>query len=128
MDPFEKKGMEEKGLAHVWAAFGYSMDGLKVLMREEAARLEVAMLVVAAVIFAFLPTGLAHYGVLVALFLFVLLVEALNTAVELIIDRTSPEISDYAKQAKDLGSFAVFCALALFNGYVLVTVLSLTMF
>lgn len=126
MDPFEKKGMEEKGLAHVWAAFGYSMDGLRVLMREEAAKLEVVMLFVAMVVFAFLPTGLTHYAGLLGLFLFVLLVEALNTAVELIIDRTSPEISDYAKQAKDLGSFAVFCALGLFIGYVVFVAVTLT--
>ena len=39
MEPFEKKGMDEKGIAHVFAAFRYSMAGAKVLFREEAARL-----------------------------------------------------------------------------------------
>ena len=35
-------------------------------------------------------------------------VEALNTAIERIVDRESPEISEFAKVTKDLGSTAVF--------------------
>jgi len=42
MKKFEKKGMDEKGLKHVIAAFSYSMAGLKVLLGESAARLEIA--------------------------------------------------------------------------------------
>jgi len=43
----------------------------------------------------------------IVLFLVLLGFEALNTAVEVVIDRISPEISDTGKHAKDLGSFAV---------------------
>jgi diacylglycerol kinase (ATP) len=42
-------------------------------------------------------------------------VEALNTAIEELVDRISPEISTVGRHAKDLGSFAVFCLLAV-NG------------
>ena len=33
--------------------------------------------------------------------------EAVNTAIELLVDRVSPEFSAFAQQAKDLGSFSV---------------------
>jgi len=45
------------------------------------------------------------------LFLVLISVEALNTAIEVIIDKISPQISDTGKHAKDLGSFAVMCLL-----------------
>ena len=41
--------------------------------------------------------------------------EAINTAIEELVDRISPEISTVGRNAKDLGSFAVFCLL-LANG------------
>ena len=41
----------------------------------------------------------------------VLAVEALNTALEELVDHISPGWSEFAKHAKDLGSFAVMCAL-----------------
>ena len=37
-----------------------------------------------------------------------LTVEALNTAIEVIVDHLSPEWSEFGKQAKDVGSAAVF--------------------
>ena len=43
------------------------------------------------------------------LFLLMMAFEAINTAIEEIVDRVSPEISQMGKHAKDLGSFAVFC-------------------
>ncbi len=51
--------------------------------------------------------------------------EALNTAVELIVDRVSPEFSAFAGQAKDLGSFAVFCLLLVNLGFFAVSLLPL---
>lgn len=123
MEPFKKKGMEEKGLAHILAAFGFSMAGLRVLLRENAAQLECIALVVASVLFWFVDATLIQFAILLALFVLTLCIEALNTAIELIVDRTSPEISDYGKQVKDLGSFAVFCGLVLFGGFAAFVVL-----
>jgi diacylglycerol kinase (ATP) len=45
-------------------------------------------------------------------------VEALNTAIEELVDRVSPEVSRTGKHAKDLGSFAVFCTLAAAGLYI----------
>ncbi|MQW68644.1 hypothetical protein GHK50_06065 [Sinorhizobium medicae] len=46
------------------------------------------------------------------LFLLLLAMEAVNTAIEEIIDRISPDVSDTGKHAKDLGSLAVFCLIS----------------
>ena len=51
------------------------------------------------------------YLVLTILFLMIFGFEALNTAIEELVDRVSPEVSQTGKHAKDLGSFGVFCAL-----------------
>ena len=56
--------------------------------------------------------------------LLVLATEALNTALEELVDHLSPDWSAFAKHAKDLGSFAVMCQVigaGLFAGYVLLS-------
>ena len=123
MEKFQKKGMEEKGLSHVLAAFGYSMAGARVLLREEAARLEIVLFVIAVVLFFFTGATAWEFAVLFGLLLFVLCIEALNTALELVVDRVSPEISEFGKQTKDIASFAVFCSLSIFCGFALWVVL-----
>ena len=108
---------------HLIATLGYSLAGARFLMTQRAARLQVGMLIVTAVIFALAGVGPLQWAVMGALFLTSLGVEALNTAIELTVDRISPEISDYGKHAKDLGSFAVFCALTVFAVHALWAVL-----
>ncbi len=115
-----------RGLAHIAGAFRYSMAGAWVLLREQAARLECILMVLASLVFVVLGASVAQFVVLFFLFMGVLCVEALNTAIELIVDRTSPEISDYGRNAKDIGSFAVFCVLVIFCGYALFTAAQLT--
>lgn len=106
------------GLLHVVDAAGYSLAGLRRLMAETAARLELlgALLVVV----AFLWRGVAPWHWLVAgvLFALVLAAEALNTAIEVLTDRISPEWSQTAKDAKDLGSLAVGVMLLAAGGFV----------
>ena len=53
-----------------------------------------------------------------------LLAEALNTAIEEIVDLVSPEWSLAAKHAKDLGSFAVFSMLCLNGIFALFVILT----
>ena len=52
-------------------------------------------------------TELWHWLVAAFLLALILSVEALNTAIEVLTDRLSPEWSQMAKDAKDLGSLAV---------------------
>lgn len=124
VERFEKKGMEEKGLSHVFAAFGYSMDGLRILLKEEAARLELVMCGVSIILFWLVGAGALAYAGLLFLLCIILTVEALNTAVEMIVDRISPERSEFAKFTKDLGSCAVFFMLLAHGVYVVAVVFS----
>lgn len=104
---------------HPFAATGYSLAGARFLMQQRAAQLQVAMGAATALLFALAGVGPLNWAIMGALFLAGLATEALNTAVELIVDRVSPEISDFAKHAKDLGSFAVGCVLLVFAGHAL---------
>ena len=90
----------------------YSIDGFKHLVSSEfAARIEIYFYIWF-LVFLWLvgaPFHLFLGGTI--LFLVLIAVESLNTAVEVIIDRITPEISETGKRAKDLGSFSVMCVL-----------------
>ena len=109
----QEKPPRKTGIAHFFAAAGYSMGGLKRLAQESAFRQEVALiagLFVGLVIFgASLPEVLG----LLALGLLLIAVEALNTALEVLVDHLSTGWSQFAKEAKDLGSLAVACTIGL---------------
>jgi diacylglycerol kinase (ATP) len=110
---------------HFVRAAMYSLGGLRRLRRERAFQEEIAFLAVVSALFLLAQAGLAAYLAQIVLFLVLAAVEALNTAVEIIIDRLSPETSDFAEQAKDLGSFAVLCLLCANGGFALLVVLRL---
>lgn len=99
------------GAAHVLAAASYSLGGLKRLSRETAFRQELLLVCAGLLLFVVFDATLVEYLVLVGIFLLLVAVEALNTAIECIVDRLSPEWEEYARDAKDLGSLAVTCIL-----------------
>jgi diacylglycerol kinase (ATP) len=112
----------KSGLAHFFAAAGHSSAGLRRLARESAFRQEVLMILGLSVLFALLGASAGEIVGLVALGLVLFAVEALNTALEVMVDHISPGWSAWAKDAKDLGSLAVACvivAIALYSGVVL---------
>jgi len=84
---------------------------------EMASRIEVYGFIWTLGIFWLVGASMSAALIAATLFLLLLAIEALNTAVEVIIDHISPEISDVGKQAKDLGSFAVFCLLTINSIY-----------
>jgi diacylglycerol kinase (ATP) len=101
-----------EALRHVVHATGYSMAGLRLLLRtERAARIEVTVSAAALIWLLVLGASTAEILIFVLLFCILMSVEALNTAVEVIVDHLSPDYTEFAKAAKDLASFAVFCLL-----------------
>jgi diacylglycerol kinase (ATP) len=86
----------------------YSLQGIGVLVREMAARIEIGAFVLALAVLAIISAPLRHWIIVIMMFLILLAVEALNTAIEVIVDKISPERSDFARDAKDLGSAGVF--------------------
>lgn len=104
------------GLAHFFAAFRYSMSGLRYALRETAIRQELALGIVLLAFVVLVHISTVLKLILISLWFFVLVTELLNTAVEAVVDLVSPEYHELAKKAKDIGSAAVFCALvALFS-------------
>ena len=109
----QEKPPRKTGVAHFFAAAGYSLGGLKRLSRESAFRQEVVLIAGLLVLFLALGATLPEVQGLLALGLLLVAVEALNTAIEVLVDHLSPGWSSWAKDAKDLGSLAVACTIGL---------------
>lgn len=100
------------GLRRVRNALFYSLDGFKAAYRHEAAfRQEVWLALVLLPAALMLPADAQGKALMVGSVLLVLIVELLNSAVEAVVDRVSPELHDLAKRAKDMGSAAVLLSL-----------------
>jgi diacylglycerol kinase (ATP) len=124
--PLDSNIERASGVRRIVAATRYSMQGLARLWQEEAFRHEVIAFAAGLVLFALVGAAAMDYFIFLILMLVLFAVEALNTAIEELVDRISPEISTVGRHAKDLGSFAVFCLLAvngLFALYVVATAL-----
>jgi diacylglycerol kinase (ATP) len=124
--PLDSNIEKASGVRRILAATRYSLQGMMRLWQEEAFRHEVIAFVAGLVLFVLVGAQATDYLVFLILMLVLFSVEALNTAIEELVDRISPEISTVGRHAKDLGSFAVFCLLAangLFALYVVVTAL-----
>ena len=106
-----EKPSRKTGIAHFFAAASYSAGGARRLWRESAFRQEVAGLAGLVALFLVVGASVGEILGLLLLGLLVLAVEALNTALEEVVDHLSPGWSEFAKHAKDMGSFAVMCAL-----------------
>ena len=114
---------KKTGLAHLVAAGSYSFAGFRRALGESAFRHEIIFFVAAIILFALIGATPGEFLGLAIIFLLMLGIEALNTAIEELVDRVSPEVSPTGKHAKDLGSFAVFCTIAaavLFIAYVVI--------
>ena len=112
------------GFRHFIAAATYSWAGLLRALQESAFRQELGALIAGLALFVFLKATVQDYLVFLILMLVLLAVEAINTAIEEIVDRVSPEVSNVGKNAKDLGSFAVSCLIianAFFVGYIILS-------
>ncbi len=107
-----------KGLKRIINAFFFSMQGFAACFRtEEAFRQEVFLAAIMIPLGLWLGDNAVERAVLLAPVILVLVVEILNTAVERAIDRISPEKHELSKEAKDMGSAAVFLSLV-FCGFV----------
>ncbi|MGO9444328.1 MAG: diacylglycerol kinase [Thiobacillaceae bacterium] len=100
------------GLKRIWNALFYSLDGFKAALRHEDAFRQETIL---AAVMLPLALWLGHTGTQRALLsssvLLVLVVELLNSGIEAVVDKASPETSELAKRAKDMGSAAVLISL-----------------
>jgi diacylglycerol kinase (ATP) len=83
----------------------------------------VLLILVLVLVFLFFGASVPEIAGLIALGLLLVATEALNTALEVLVDHLSPGWSAWAKDAKDLGSLAVACVIGLvmiYSGIVLI--------
>jgi diacylglycerol kinase (ATP) len=100
------------GLYRLVNALKYSAKGFKAAWKHEAAfRQELFLIVVTLPLGLYLGENGIERALLVGSLLIILITELLNSAVEAIVDKTSPEFHELAGRAKDLGSAAVLISL-----------------
>ncbi|MDX1491545.1 MAG: diacylglycerol kinase [Pseudohongiellaceae bacterium] len=109
--------VKKKGVARLIAATGYSIAGLRsAFSSEEAFRLEVFALIIALPLAFYFGQTPVEQILLIGSIILVMIVELLNTSVEAVVDRVGVEFHPLAREAKDIGSAAVFVAMA-FAGF-----------
>ncbi len=107
-----EKPKAKKGLARLVSALGYSLQGLAACYRnEEAFRQEAVVFIVLLVVIVLIPLSGFVKLLLFTVNSLVLIVELLNSAVETVVDKVSPEYDELAGRAKDMGSAAVLLSL-----------------
>tara|TARA_R110000850_G_scaffold49233_2_gene121621 strand:+ start:1141 stop:1551 length:411 start_codon:yes stop_codon:yes gene_type:complete len=99
------------GVAHFFAATGYSIGGVRRLWQETAFRHITLALPLCGIVLWLAGASFAEYCVLLILFFVLVAVEALNTAIECLVDHLAPNWEVFARDAKDLGSLATMCLL-----------------
>jgi len=113
VDTLAARMKSKGGIARVFNATRYSIQGLVAAWRDEHAFRQELMGVVPAVILALcLPLTGTQKGLLAACTTAILVVELLNSAVEAAVDLVTADHHALAKKAKDIGSAAVFLAIA----------------
>ena len=109
-----RESARPQGLRRLWLATGNSLRGLKLCYRSEAAfRQEAWLAVVLLPLAFFLGDGPVERVLLAGSVLLLLVVELLNTAVEVVVDRIGLERHVLSGFAKDAASAAVMLMLVL---------------
>jgi diacylglycerol kinase (ATP) len=107
----------KSGLGRILAACRYSADGFKAAWQNEHAfRQELVVVVIGIVLALVLKISAFEKFVLIAVLLFVLCIELINSALEAVVDRISLERHPLSKNAKDFGSAAVMLAVLIAAG------------
>jgi diacylglycerol kinase len=89
----------------------YAFAGVLTLLKERAFQLELLFVIPLLFLLFFLDLSLVQKSIMAGSLIFILIVEALNTAVEYTVDLVTQEWHEFAKKAKDTASAAVFFSL-----------------
>jgi diacylglycerol kinase (ATP) len=104
------------GINRLLHATGYSLQGLRAGWGETAFRQEAIASVVLIPAAFWVGRSWLEIAALIAVVIFVMVTELLNTGIETAIDRIGPEWHDLSKRAKDMGSAAVLLSVLLCLG------------
>ena len=108
----EEVPKKRTGITRLFFALKYTFEGLKhAVLYEAAFRQEFVFCIITLPLMFFLEISAEIRLFIFFATMFVMVTELLNTGLEAIVDKVSPEFHILAKQAKDMGSAAVFLAL-----------------
>ena len=94
------------------AAFGHSVRALRHMLRHEMAFRQETLVFIASVPAAYvIGRDLEQFLLLIVVIALVMIVEAINTALEAVCDAVSTEFSPNIRLAKDCGSLAVLMSI-----------------
>lgn len=89
------------------ASFGHALRGLAVFARQPNARIHIAAAVLVSALCWWLQIDVLEWLFIILAIAVVLAAEALNTALECVVDLASPEWHPLARDAKDVAAAAV---------------------
>ncbi|MBY8202077.1 diacylglycerol kinase [Vibrio fluvialis] len=113
MDMIKSGKPGDKGLRRIIKATKYSFQGFQAALKHEAAvRQELALLLILTPVSLLLDVTNIEKVLLIGSLFIILITELLNSAVEAIVDLVGTEYHELSGRAKDIGSAAVFVALA----------------
>lgn len=92
------------------AAFGYAGRGIVLLLREAHGRIHAAATVIVILLGIWLGISATDWALLLICISLVLVAEAINTALERLVDIVSPQWHLLARDAKDLAAGSVLLA------------------
>ena len=107
---------QRRGWSRLWHATGYSLQGLMAAFNEAAFRLELLLALILAPLAFWLGDNWVEVAVLLGSLVLLLIVELINSAIECVVDRVSPDWHELSKKAKDMGSAATLLSLLLAAG------------
>lgn len=92
-----------------------SSKGLKdAFLKEEAFRFQVILGLFLVPLACFIANSYQQLLLLLMAYFLVMIVELLNTCIELVVDRIGPELHELSGRAKDIGSAAVALSMFIF--------------
>jgi diacylglycerol kinase (ATP) len=106
--------MTNKPTFNLFKNITYALAGMKEVLRSEASfKTQLAVITAIGIGLFFVPLSIGAKLVLFASTWLVLLAEAINSAIERVVDLVTQEHHPLAGQAKDIGAFAVMLALVI---------------
>ena len=91
----------------------YAIEGLLVLFKERAFQLEILFIIPLLILLFFLNLTPIQKSIMAGSLIIILIAEALNTAIENVVDLVTDEWHILAKKAKDTASAGVFLSIIL---------------
>lgn len=105
-------GALPRGPRKIWCALQWSCKGIRTAFQTESSfRLETYVFLVLGPGAFFLGDNAVERALMFGALLLVMSAELLNSAIEQIVDKISPEYAEFAGRAKDMGSAAVLLAM-----------------